>query len=82
MRIKKVREEYKLDFSMFENMSNRSDTLEITRFPKHTPLAMAYVPLQQWKETYNLDKGFEQGTIFPELNFPFKPEEGCYEFEK
>ena len=67
---------------MFENMSGKPNNSEMTRFPKHTPIAMAYVPFQQWGETYSLDKGFERGTIFPELDFPFKPEEGCYEFEK
>lgn len=35
------------------------------------PLAMAYVPWQQWKQTYALDRGFQRGTIFPELDLPF-----------
>lgn len=47
------------------------------RFPKNTPLAMAYVPCQQWSETYNIEKGVERGTVFPELDLPFSPEEGC-----
>ncbi|MBT9778807.1 spore coat associated protein CotJA [Clostridium sp. MCC353] len=34
-------------------------------------LAMAYVPWQQWKQTYALDRGFQRGTIFPELDLPF-----------
>lgn len=34
-------------------------------------LAMAYVPWQHWRDTYNYDEGFKTGTIFPELDFPF-----------
>ncbi len=36
------------------------------------PLAMCYVPNQQWNTTYPLDKGLVRGTIFPELDLPFK----------
>lgn len=76
-----------MDFSMFENILGRPESKpennnQMSRFPEHTPLAMAYVPLQQWGETYNLETGFEKGTVFPELDFPFDPEEGCYGFEK
>lgn len=35
------------------------------------PLAMCYVPNQQWKTTYPLDKALMAGTIFPELDLPF-----------
>lgn len=36
------------------------------------PLAMAYVPWQQFDRIYeNLDEAFQYGTIFPELNLPF-----------
>lgn len=38
---------------------------------KDFPVAMAYVPWQSWDEVYDLDEGFEHGTIFPELNKPF-----------
>lgn len=34
--------------------------------------AMAYVPWQQWDETFDAEKGFSCGTIFPELYKPFK----------
>ncbi len=34
-------------------------------------LAMAYVPMQQFKNVYELDEGLRYGTIFPELNKPF-----------
>lgn len=43
----------------------------IQRFPKNTPLAMAYVPFQQWGETYDDDKALSSGTLFPELDLPF-----------
>lgn len=35
------------------------------------PVGMAYVPWQEWKGTYDLNKGFHTGTIFPELDYPF-----------
>ena len=39
------------------------------------PLAMAYVPWQEWRAIYDVEKGFRCGTIFEELNKPFKG--GC-----
>lgn len=42
------------------------------RFPQNTPIGMAYVPFQQWGEVYSEDEAFENGTLFPELNFPFE----------
>lgn len=44
---------------------DRADELE------GLPLAMAYVPWQNWKEIYDLEKGFSSGTIFHELDKPF-----------
>lgn len=35
------------------------------------PVAMAYVPWQQWQTTYALERGLLQGTIFPELDLEF-----------
>lgn len=35
-------------------------------------LAMAYVPWQDFESTYDLNTAFYTGTIFPELNKPFK----------
>ncbi|MCI5952936.1 MAG: spore coat associated protein CotJA [Anaerostipes sp.] len=35
------------------------------------PLAMAYVPWQQWGNLYSPEKGFREGTIFQDLDFPF-----------
>lgn len=36
------------------------------------PLAMAYVPWQIWRNLYDVEKGFSCGTIFEELNKPFR----------
>ena len=36
------------------------------------PLAMAYVPWQQFDKLYDdLEKAYRYGNIFPELNLPF-----------
>lgn len=52
------------------NCKNKSDRLPLMDFP----VAMAYVSWQEWKGNYDLEKGFEAGTIFPELCKPFT---GC-----
>mgnify|MGYP002512026663 CR=1 FL=1 len=41
------------------------------------PLAMAYVPWQTWCNLYEAEKGFCRGTIFEELDKPFKGIGGC-----
>lgn len=38
---------------------------------QHLPIAMAYVPCQQFGETFELDYALRVGTIFPELCKPF-----------
>ena len=35
------------------------------------PIAMAYVPWQQWQTTYAPERGLVQGTIFPDLDLQF-----------
>lgn len=35
------------------------------------PLAMAYVPMQQWRDLYSADVGLQRGTIFSQLDKPF-----------
>ena len=35
------------------------------------PLAMAYVPWQQFRNLYDLDRALQVGTIFAELDKPF-----------
>ena len=41
------------------------------RFPEDTPLAMAYVLMQKFGKVYEPARGFQLGTIFPELCKPF-----------
>ena len=36
------------------------------------PIAMAYVPMQQWKDTYPPSEALTRGTLFPELDLPFE----------
>lgn len=40
-------------------------------FPQSVAYAMAYVPFQQWCETYCIEKALCQGTVFPVLDKPF-----------
>ena len=40
-------------------------------------LAMAYVKWQTWKDLYAIEKGFQCGTIFKELNMPFFGKRGA-----
>ncbi len=42
-----------------------------TELPKETPVAMLYVPYQQWRKVYEPMVGLERGTIFEELDKPF-----------
>lgn len=35
------------------------------------PMAMAYVPMQVWGETYSCEKALQRGTLFPILYLPF-----------
>ena len=57
--------------SLVPEMKNHNGNGSMTRFPKNTPLAMAYVPFQQWGETYGDDEALSRGTLFPELDLPF-----------
>ena len=41
------------------------------------PLAMAYVPWQYLRSSYEPDKALKTGTIFPELDKPFLGKRGC-----
>ena len=50
--------------------SPHSDMYEPENIDK-LPIAMAYVPWQRWKNTYELGKALKVGTIFPELDLPY-----------
>ena len=41
------------------------------------PLAMAYVPWQEWRSIYEIEKTIHCGTIFEELYKPFRGIGGC-----
>lgn len=56
-----TRGEPKLDDTVFAN--------------DNVPLAMAYVPIQRWRQLYDAEVGIERGTIFKELDKPFIGEE-------
>ena len=51
--------------------NDRDDALE------GMSIAMAYVPWQSWRHIYEAGKGFHRGTIFEELDLPFKGKGGC-----
>ncbi len=42
---------------------------------KALPLAIVTVPMQEWRDLYVADVGFERGTIFEQLDLPFIGEE-------
>jgi hypothetical protein len=55
-----------MDENMIDNKMLRNETIDKIR-----PLAMAYIPMQKWGPIYDPEKGLKQGTIFPDLDFPF-----------
>lgn len=42
-------------------------------FTGNYSLAMAYVPMQDFEDLFELEEGFCEGTIFKSLRFPFYP---------
>ena len=45
--------------------------------PQQTMMvAMAYVPWQRWQQPYDYERGFQTGTIFPDLDLPFTGYQG------
>jgi len=55
-----------------ENDSFSCDFSAADRFP----LAMAYVPMQKFKNLYDTEKALCRGTLFEDLDLPFKGERG------
>lgn len=43
----------------------------MSKFPDETPIAMAYVPFQQFGALFDSSKALEVGTLFCELDKPF-----------
>lgn len=54
-----------------ENLNNSSEK-SCPNSLDDLPLAMSYVPFQRWGKTYPLGEALNRGTIFPELDLPFK----------
>lgn len=71
---------------MYSNNDGKCSTAGLNvpqgRFPSDTPNAMAYVPFQQWEETYAENVALAKGTIFPSLDFPFYGKEGVVKYGK
>lgn len=44
---------------------------KMSAFPAETPLGMAYVPYQQWKNVYEPSTALDRGTVFEDLDKPF-----------
>lgn len=42
-----------------------------TPLPEDPVPAMAYVPFQQWEQTYEPERALDAGTLFPVLDKPF-----------
>ncbi len=58
-------------YNFLDMKKNHADNLE------DMPLAMAYVPYQQWRELYDPNEAFSRGTIFKELDLPFTCAKEC-----
>lgn len=69
---------------MYGNMQNRSvinrsgmsrendnDCDKMKEHVDHMNPGMSYVPWQKWEEIYDMEKGFERGTIFCQLDKPY-----------
>lgn len=53
---------------------SQSVPVQLTEFNRELqdlPLAMAYVPIQSWGDTYAPCKALNRGTLFPQLDLPF-----------
>lgn len=55
------------------NCNNRNpiDTMP-SHWLKQYPIGMAYVPMQQFENLYEMEVGLQRGTIFAQLDLPFE----------
>ena len=58
--------------SVTDMRNDRQERSDTSRLPKNMPLAMAYVPFQQWGDAMEPEKALSCGTLFSELVFPFE----------
>ncbi|MBQ8515842.1 MAG: spore coat associated protein CotJA [Ruminococcus sp.] len=77
MRMTAARRHHLLNEDMHDPEMKRAE--QVSRFPEHTPIGMAYVPVQQWGETYTAEEALCRGTIFQELDFPFSGGDCAYD---
>ncbi len=55
------------------NGNNNQGNNQGNMFCQNWPIAMAYVPMQQWKTPFeDLSTALNVGTIFPELDLPLR----------
>lgn len=59
-----ARNEHESECCMYDSLNN-------------LPIAMAYVPWQEFKDLYPAEKALCRGTIFEELDKPFLGKGGC-----
>ena len=61
---------------IFEDLFNPAFLSEAPQkrsaLPEDASVTMAYIPLQENLEAYSSEKALNQGTLFPELDKPFK----------
>lgn len=50
---------------------NGYNSVDMSVLPDPMVLAMSYMPMQIFKDMYDVHEGFNRGTIFPELDKPF-----------
>lgn len=56
------------------DLQNNEESVETFRKEnsfENFPLAMAYVPVQQFRQLYDTSEALQNGTLFKELNLPF-----------
>lgn len=54
----------------------KKNSSDIYKHADELPVAMAYVPMQKFKTTFELCKALNVGTVFPELCKPFVGKRG------
>ena len=63
---------YPPGFMRAEQTINMSEVHHVHRDNCDLPLAMAYVPMQHFRDVYECDKALMRGTVFCELDKPFR----------
>lgn len=54
-----------------DKMKKEDDCNKMKEHVDHMNPGMSYVPWQKWEEIYDMEKGFEKGTIFCQLDKPY-----------